>query len=147
MRLVAILAAAAALAAPLAHADLVAWKQECGSCHIAYPPKLLSMASWHAVIRGLDAHFGVEVKLQPARRASILAFLATHSGNDDTSAGGEPLLRITETRRFLHEHRDELAGAGRPGTPSPADCGACHAAVAARERSERRTWAAAAGKP
>lgn len=104
------------------------YRQECGSCHIAYPPRLLSMASWHAVMGGLDRHFGTDASLEPPLRARILAFLALNSGDRETSAHGKPLLRITETRWFLEEHRKEIAtgAAGKAGVTSMADCGACH---------------------
>jgi hypothetical protein len=34
------------------------YKDECGSCHFAYPPTMLPAASWERVMAGLGAHFG-----------------------------------------------------------------------------------------
>jgi hypothetical protein len=108
--------------------DHPAWKQECGSCHIAFPPQLLSAASWRAVMGGLDRHFGSDASVEPAVRADVLAFLEKNAGRRDTSAMGVPLVRISETEWFRKEHRREIAA----GTPKRADvrsianCGACH---------------------
>ena len=108
--------------------DHPAYRQECGSCHVAYPPALLAAPSWRAVMSSLDRHFGTDASLEPAVGKDILAFLEKNAGRRDTSAGGKPLLRITETAWFAKEHRKEIAA----GTPKRADvktianCGACH---------------------
>lgn len=137
LRLIALYAIAAATTAHAlsAHAgdhayrlDNAAYRQECGSCHVAYPPALLATPSWRAVMGGLDRHFGTDASLEPAARADILAYLERNGGRRDTSADGKPLLRISGTRWFAKEHRREIAA----GTPKRADvktmanCGACH---------------------
>ena len=105
-----------------------AYAQECGSCHVPYPPALLSAPSWRAVMGGLGTHFGTDASLDPAPRAAILAFLEREAGTRDTMAGGRPLLRVSETAWFLKEHRKEVpAGVlARPEVKSFAHCGACH---------------------
>jgi len=90
---------------------------ECGSCHVAYPPQLLPAASWRQLMAGLDKHFGSDASLDPALRAEIERFLSDNAGR----RGGTGL-RITETRWFLKEHRNEI-----PAGKNPADCAACHA--------------------
>jgi nitrate/TMAO reductase-like tetraheme cytochrome c subunit len=108
--------------------DHAAYKQECGSCHVAYPPALLAATSWRAVMDGLPKHFGTDAGVEPKVRAEILAFLEKNAASRDTSANGKPLLRISETSWFTKEHRKEIAA----GTPKRADvksianCGACH---------------------
>ena len=37
-----------------------AYTQECGSCHLAYPPGLLPALSWQRLMGGLDRHFGTD---------------------------------------------------------------------------------------
>ena len=114
---------ALALAALSAAADDVrvppnaAYKAECASCHVAYPPQLLSAASWKQIMAGLDKHFGSDASLEPALAREIGQFLADHAGRK--RAGNE--LRITETRWFRKEHRNEI-----PAGKNPADCAACH---------------------
>ena len=94
----------------------------------APPPRPLSADAWRAVMAGLDRHFGADASLEPAARDDILAFLERNAGRRDTSAGGRPLLRVTQTRWFVKEHRDEVPAEvlRRPDVKSFANCGACH---------------------
>ena len=38
-------------------------KAECSACHIAYPPRMLPVASWEALMAGLKTHFGEDDEL------------------------------------------------------------------------------------
>ena len=102
------------------------WQSECGSCHIAYPPRLLPARSWRALMSDLDRHFGTTASVDPPAAASILAFLEANAGRDRSPAA-PPLLRISESPWFVHEH-DDVAGAvwRSPKVKSAANCGACH---------------------
>jgi cytochrome c553 len=102
------------------------WLTECGSCHVAYPPRLLPARSWSAIIGGLERHFGSDVSLDASAAAAIRAFLMTNAGRD-ASPVGTPPLRITQTRWFAHEH-GKLDAAVWKGEKvgSAANCGACH---------------------
>lgn len=148
LRLAAFYAIAAATAAPAFSAlagehayrlDNAAYRQECGSCHVPYPPALLDAASWRAVAGGLERHFGTDAGLEPATRAAILAFLENNAARKSTSSGGQPLLRITETRWFQKEHRKEVPAETlrRPDVKSLANCGACHPGAEQGDYSER----------
>lgn len=105
-----------------------AWKSECGSCHVAYPPSLLPAASWRAIMGGLEHHFDTDATIDATTAAGIEAFLVANAGRDRSfSPTAEPTLRITQTRWFRHEH-DEVASTTwrSPAVKSPANCGACH---------------------
>lgn len=122
---------------PLNHA---AWRQECSACHMAYPPQLLPASSWRAIMQGLDQHFGTDASLDPQQQADILRFLETNAGGPGRpSTDGKPLLRITETRWFVHEHSEELPATiwNRPSVKSPANCMACHTAADRGDYGER----------
>ena len=121
---------------PLNHA---AWQQECGACHVAYPPQLLPARSWRAIMEGLDQHFGTDASLGPQQRADILRFLEANAGPGRAARDGKPLLRVTETRWFIHEHSEELPANiwNRPSVKSPANCIACHMAADRGDYSER----------
>lgn len=108
-----------------------AYQAECASCHVAYPPQLLSAASWREVMNGLDKHFGSDASLEPAVHADILRYLEANAGRRDTRAAGKPQLRITETRWFVHEHSEELPRDiwKHPAVKSAANCAACHTAA------------------
>ncbi len=99
------------------------WQSECGSCHVAFPPRLLPAEPWRAVMSGLDKHFGTDASLEPAAAREIGAFLEKNAGRTT----GKPVLRITETRWFVREH-DEVPERvwKNPKVKSAANCAACH---------------------
>ncbi len=105
------------------------WREECGSCHIPFPARLLPTGSWSAVLDGLDHHYGVDASLAPATVREIRGYLAARSGPGAVRAEGAP--RITTSAWFRHEHA-EVAPAvwKRPAVRSAANCGACHAGAA-----------------
>ncbi|MCF8482492.1 MAG: diheme cytochrome c [Rhodospirillum sp.] len=134
-----------ALSATLAGAPLVAQGEErimpvtdpltlkeCGECHMAFPPSLLSASSWRSVMANLDDHYGDNASLPEKETAAITAYLVANTGRWGSpgvsgSSAGQPLPRFTESQRFAHEHRrftpDRLA---REGIKSIVDCVACH---------------------
>lgn len=116
-----------------------AWQAECGSCHVAYPPRFLPAPSWRRIMQGLDRHFGVDASVDAGTAAAIGSYLEAYA-QSATSRRAEPTAtRITQTRWFRHEH-DEIAAATwqRPDVRSPANCGACHGEAARGDFSERR---------
>lgn len=105
------------------------WKEECGSCHFAYPPQFLSAESWRAVMAGLDKHFGSNASLEPDVATEISGFLETYASTRSRPSvdGKEPALRISDTRWFVSEHREVSSREWKnPKVKSPSNCGACH---------------------
>ena len=103
------------------------WKAECGSCHVAYPPKLLPAASWRALMAGLDKHFGTDASLDAATAADILTFLEKNASRRTPETAGKPQLRITQTRWFQGEHDEVPARLWKDArVKTPANCAACH---------------------
>ena len=108
------------------------YKEECGSCHVAYPPALLSAASWQKVMDGLGRHFGEDASVAPGKVQALNEWLQANAGRKDSSdARGQPLLRISETAWFRKEHRDGHDGLTAAvwksaAVKSVANCGACH---------------------
>jgi cytochrome c553 len=112
--------------------------EECGSCHVAYPARFLGRASWGAVLAGLDSHFGADAAVDPQALEGIRAWLEAGARSQETSADGRPLLRISETAWFRHEHPKPSAGVWtHPDVKSPANCGACHRQAEAGDYRER----------
>lgn len=103
------------------------WKTECGSCHIAYPPRLLPAQSWKRVMSQLDKHFGTDASVDPAAASEIGAYLERYAGSGRHAQTAPGSLRITETAWFVHEH-DEVPPASwkSPAVKSAANCAACH---------------------
>ena len=65
-----------------------AYREECGSCHVAYPPKLLPQAGWRSTMASLDRHFGSDASVEPALARRLDAYLQAHAGRE-RGAGDE----------------------------------------------------------
>ena len=112
------------------------WKEECGSCHIAYPPQLLTGENWQRLMGGLDKHFEANAILDPKDNKEILDFLqryAGHSGKNSASS-----FRITDTPWFIREHREISNNTwSDPAVKSRSNCAACHINAERGDWSER----------
>lgn len=108
---------------------------ECGACHMVYPPALLPAASWAAITATLDNHFGEDASLGDAATAEIGAWLAANAADTvDTKparlfarAPAEPVA-ITELAAWKRLHADlpDAVFAARP-VGARSNCIACHA--------------------
>jgi len=100
------------------------WQSECGSCHMAFPPVLLSSGDWQILMQGLDKHFGVNASLDANSRDQIAAFLDRNGGSSwGHSADSQ---RITETSFFVNRHKSSIRMLMKGRVKSLADCMACH---------------------
>lgn len=108
-----------------------AFKSECGSCHLAFPPALLAADDWRRVMGGLDKHYGDNAGLDAATRRQIEDFLVSNAGTGRRVARsaiktGE-LPRLTLTDWFRKEHDEVPVAVWRDKrVGSAANCGACH---------------------
>jgi hypothetical protein len=104
------------------------YTQECGSCHVAYPPGLLPPESWRRTMSTLSRHHGTDASLDAATTAELAAWLRTHAGTGRRVREAPPEDRITRSAWFIRQH-DEVAPAvwKRPAVQSAANCTACHA--------------------
>lgn len=114
-----------------------AYKAECGSCHMLYPPGLLPARSWTAMMGGLKDHFGENASLDPAMRQKLTDFLTENAADRVAQRRSQKIaqsipaqdspLRFTETHYFKRQH-DEVRDAvwKRKSIGSPANCVACH---------------------
>lgn len=134
-----LLAAAAlpALAGEHAYGPFPAsYVSECGSCHVAYPPQLLTAPDWQAMMNQLDKHYGVDASLEPRPRAAIADFLQRNASRRDKHASpatAQPP-RLTQTAWFRKEHGSLPAKATKT-LPAAAQCESCHTAA---ERGDYR---------
>jgi hypothetical protein len=130
------LALAGPVAWPFAHADdgvaarippSPLYRQECASCHIAYPPSMLPAASWLHLMRNLPHHFGADASLEPAAVKELSDWLAANAGDARRVRDRPAQDRITRTAWFVREHREIGASAWqRPSIRSASNCAACH---------------------
>jgi len=114
------------------------YRQECGSCHTAYPPGMLPARSWDSLMSGLADHFGDNAELMPEQQQEISRYLLENAADgasyrtsakmERTIDRNEVPLRITELRYFVHKH-DEIPGRlveKNPEVGSFSNCSACH---------------------
>jgi|JI10StandDraft_1071094.scaffolds.fasta_scaffold928481_1 mono/diheme cytochrome c family protein len=110
---------------------LPAYAQECGSCHLAYPPGLLPASSWQALMTGLARHFGSDASVDGPVAREISDWLSAHAGTGKRAAERPPNDRITRATWFTRKHR-EVAPAtwSRPAIRNSGNCAACHGGAA-----------------
>jgi hypothetical protein len=101
--------------------------QECGSCHVAYPPGLLPPASWQRLMDNLPRHFGTDASLDAPTATELSRWLGLHAGTTRRFGVAPPQDRITRSGWFQREHDEVPADAWkRAAIKSPANCAACH---------------------
>lgn len=109
------------------------WQTECGSCHMAYPPQLLTAENWRQMMKGLDRHFGANATLDAKENTAILAFLERYAARDQKYSAST--LRISDTGWFQRKHREVSNSAwSHAKVKSRANCTACHVTA------ERGDW-------
>ena len=145
MKAILVLAALAA-AASLAHAEgghrlaapaLPAYQQECGACHVAYPPGLLPAPSWRRIAGDLAHHFGTDASLDAATTQRIAAWLAANAGTSRRASEEPPQDRITRSAWFVRTHDEVPSAAWRsPAVKTAANCAACHPRAATGDFDE-----------
>jgi hypothetical protein len=117
------------------------YKDECGDCHLAYPPAMLPAASWHRLMGSLDEHFGDNAELPGATATEITAFLERHAAGRslgeysvrmNRATRDRTPLRITETDYFIGQHHEipRKMVADNPDIQRFSRCEACHASAA-----------------
>lgn len=110
-----------------ASAMLPAYRQECASCHMAYPPGMLPAPSWGRMMKGLDKHYGTDASIDEATLRQINTWLQGRAGTYKRVREEPPQDRITTSAWFEHKHRkiDPIVWK-RPAVGGRAQCMACH---------------------
>lgn len=136
---------AAAIFSPLRHKEVnpvsnKQYKDECGSCHYAYPPGLLPSKSWEKLLndKALADHFGENAELDKDTLAEISAYAMENAADKSywkrarkiakATEGIDAPLRITEVRYIKRKHHDipEKMIKGNKDVKSLSYCDACH---------------------
>jgi hypothetical protein len=118
-------------------ADNAQWRDECGSCHLAFHPSLLPARSWTRLMNEQAQHFGADLGLDAPTREALLAFMTANSADQQQTEPafkiGQSLradatpLRITETPYWVKKHSDISAAEWKqPAVKSKTNCAACH---------------------
>ncbi|HIP44088.1 MAG TPA: cytochrome B [Sulfurospirillum arcachonense] len=113
------------------------FSEECGSCHITYPPYLLSKNSWISMMKNLENHFDDDASLDEVTNQSILSFLMHNSAENSTHKSALKILKslkdnnstiaITKTPYWRKKHDEiEKSVFASNEVKSRANCKACH---------------------
>lgn len=103
------------------------YEAECASCHMAYPPALLSEQSWKNVMSSLSKHFGTDASVDAKTQAELTNWLIKNAATRQKYSETAPENRITKTTWFIRKHDEVRPDVWkRAGVKSPANCGACH---------------------
>ncbi|WP_255533543.1 diheme cytochrome c [Polynucleobacter sp. es-MAR-4] len=103
------------------------YEAECASCHMAYPPALLSEQSWKNVMSSLSKHFGTDASVDAKTQAEITSWLIKNAATRQKYSETAPENRITKTSWFIRKHDEVRVDVWkRASIKSPANCGACH---------------------
>ena len=112
--------------------------EECGSCHMAYPPGLLPGRSWNKLMNGLEDHFGDNSELDTNVQTEITQYLVNNSADNSdyrrsrkimrTLSFNETPLRITKVPYIRREHNEIPATMikNNKKVGSLSNCTACH---------------------
>ncbi len=125
--------------------DNESYAEECGSCHFAYPPGLLTEPSWRKLLDAgaLEDHFGENAELDEETLAAIQDYVyansaeksyykrsrkITHSVANIEPPLFEPPIRITEVPYIKRKHHELTADMvkNNPDVQSLSNCNACH---------------------
>jgi hypothetical protein len=113
-----------------------AYRENCGACHLAYPPKLLPASSWKKIINRSEDHFGEPLVINTKNKEIISRYLIENSAERSSckkavkivkSLQGESPVRITEIPYIRDKHRKiPLKTLERKSIGSLSNCSACH---------------------
>ena len=131
--LIVLFAATAAAAGDHRYSLPANYVAECGSCHVAYPPDLMSANGWVTTMQGLEKHFGTDASLDAKTQREIGDFLQSRASRRDKHQADGKAPRISESNWFRKEHRGQSLPAK---TTSIAQCNACHTRAEQGDYSE-----------
>ncbi len=97
-------------------ATLDVWQEECGGCHMAYHPSLLTERSWNKLLQQQHQHFGEDLYLDEATQKQLSHYATANSAEQGETEPARKIvswskpsltpLRITETRYWQHKHEE-----------------------------------------
>ena len=132
------------------------YRDECGSCHLAYPPALLPPRSWRVLMQGLERHFGDNAEMDAQTAAPIEAYLAANAATGDRYDPASGLSRVSDNRqpritatRYFQRKHDEVPRrlvAGNADVGSFSNCQACHSGAERGDFDEDRVRIPGAGR-
>ena len=117
-----------------------AYATECASCHIAFPPGLMSARDWGTTLTELPRHFGTDASVSPADLAEIANYVRNNAASNDSkySSSSNPP-RLTKSAWFERKHIRKLPADvwANPKVKTASNCAGCHQQADKGSYSER----------
>ncbi len=108
------------------------YTEECGSCHVPYPPQRMTAVGWETQMRTLDRHYGSDASVDASANQAILHYLTANAATKAKNAPADPTARLTKTAWFTKEH-----GSTPPKGQAFSNCAGCHTQAEKGDYSER----------
>jgi hypothetical protein len=111
------------------------YNANCGSCHFAYPLRLLPAAAWADMLDKPGKHAGGDLDLKDKARADVKKYIAEHSADRRSSkksdkavsTAGDGPIRISDVPRVKEKHKKIAQEVfARKSIGSRGNCIACH---------------------
>jgi len=107
------------------------YKDECGSCHLAFAPSLARTEDWLRITSSLSRHFGSDASVSPQSLAMLETYFKTYGSNREKYKFAPGSLRISDSPWFQRKHRKqrlaEAIGIRTISIRAWSDCMQCHA--------------------
>jgi hypothetical protein len=113
--------------------------KECGTCHFPYSPGLMPARSWVRVLDRMENHFGESVRLDPAIRAKLQAYLTSNAADVSPYEGSKAFMeripstftpyRLSSVPLFREMHtviHEVIATKPKVKVRTVTNCNACH---------------------
>lgn len=119
--------------------SLPSYKQECATCHMAYPAGFLPAQSWKQMMSTLPKHYGVDASIDDtALLKEISGWLQTNGGTYKRAREITPSNRMTDSAWFARKHREVAPDVWkRAAIKSASNCIACHSGAEHGDFNER----------
>lgn len=117
-----------------------AYASECASCHIAFPPGLMTAGDWATTLKELPRHFGTDASVTPAELAEISTYLRSNAATSEDRYGSTAKPpRMTKSAWFERKHVRKLPATvwTDPKVKTASNCMACHLQADKGSYSER----------
>ena len=113
------------------------WREECGSCHLAFHPSLLPARSWKTIMQQQASHFEEDLFLEQEAVKEIESFLVENAAEQELTEAAWKinrsiaktlvLTRITKAPYWIKKHRKISEAAWEhPKVNGNINCAACH---------------------
>lgn len=131
--------------------------EECGACHVAFPPGLMPQRSWEVIVDGFADHFGEELEFDDEVIASLRKYLINNAADRSKYPRSVLIMQylrddLTPTRvmdvpyiKRKHSQIPRDALEKNANVRSFANCDACHSRVEAgsfNKKEIKSIWSA-----